>query len=100
VVNRSEIGFCKSPAKELKKKKNEERKAPFLLFFGSSTSSYVLIKDRDFHFFLSNHKTSGNMFLKNGTQIENERKASEVFMGVGGKKEWISNKLYNPFCNF
>lgn len=40
------------------------------------------------------------MFLKNGTQIENERKASEVFMGVGGKKEWISNKLYNPFCNF
>jgi hypothetical protein len=37
------------------------------------------------------------MFLKNGAQIGNERRASKVFMGVGGKKEWISNKLYNPF---
>lgn len=86
LVNRSEIGSCKSLAKELEKRIRKGCSFSSFLFFDSA-SLQALIKDGVFASFVKSENVR-KYALKNRTEQEMEGVVSKDFIGVARKKDW------------
>jgi hypothetical protein len=95
VVNRSEIGCCKSLAKELEKRIRKGCFFSSFLFFDSA-SLQALIEDGVFVSFVKSENVR-KYALKNGTEIGNGKSGIKRLHRCRPKERMDSNKLGNSF---